>query len=81
LNPAFPNKTLFAQKVAISCFMVKNGLVYHMTMHTAQRSPQEMCNKAHGFLQKIVPIINNGNQFPAFTLNMESDPPQPCDES
>jgi hypothetical protein len=45
-----------------------------MAMHTAQRPPQEMCNEANGFLQEIVPIVNNGNQSPAFTLNMDQTP-------
>ncbi len=61
LSPVFANKTLSAQKAAISCFMAKNGLVHCMAMHTAQCSPQEMCNEAHGFLQEIVPIVNDGN--------------------
>jgi hypothetical protein len=50
LSPAFSNKTLSAQKAAISCFKAKNSLVHRMAMHTAQRPPQEMCNKAQGFL-------------------------------
>ncbi len=39
LSPAFPNKTLSAQKAAISSFMAKNGLIQRMAMHTAQRPP------------------------------------------
>jgi hypothetical protein len=74
LNPAVPNKTLSAQKAAISCFMAKNGLIHCMAMHTAQCPPQEMCNKAHGFLQEIAPIVNDGNRSPAFTLNMDQTP-------
>jgi hypothetical protein len=74
LSPVFANKTLSAQKAAVSCFMAKNGLVHRMAMHTAQRPPQEMCNKAHGFLQEIVPIDNNGNRLPAFSLNMDQTP-------
>jgi hypothetical protein len=61
LSPVFANKTLSAQKAAISCFMAKNSPVHHMATHTVQRPPQEMCNKANVFLQKIVPIINDGN--------------------
>jgi hypothetical protein len=74
LSPVFANKTLCAQKTAISCFMAKNSLVHRMATHTAQSPPQEMCNKANGFLQEIVPIINNGNQLPPFTLNMDQTP-------
>ncbi len=59
LSPAFSNKTLSAQNAAICCFMAKHGLVHCMATHTAQRHPQEMCNEAQGFLQEIVPIINN----------------------
>jgi hypothetical protein len=33
-----------------------------------------MCNEVHGFLQEIVPIVNNGNQPPAFTINMDQTP-------
>ncbi len=44
LSPAFSDKTLSAQKVAISCFMAKNSLVHRMAMHTAQRPTQEMCS-------------------------------------
>jgi hypothetical protein len=68
------NKTLSAQKVAISCFMAKNGHVHRMATHTPQSPPQEICNKANGFPQKIVPIVNNGNRLPAFTLNMDQTP-------
>ncbi len=74
LNPAFSNKTLSAQKVAISCFMVKNGLVHRMATHTTQRPPEEMCNKAHGFLHEIIPIVNDGNRSPTFTINMDQTP-------
>ncbi len=42
------------QKAAISCFMAKNGLVHRMAMHTVQRPPQEVCNKALGYLNVIV---------------------------
>jgi hypothetical protein len=74
LSPVFANKTLSAQKAAISCFMEKNALVHHVATHTAHRPPQEMCNEAHGFLQEIIPIIINANQSPAFTLNMDQTP-------
>ncbi len=74
LSPVFANKTLSAQKAAISCFMAKNGLVHCMAMHTTHCPPQEMCNKAHSFLQEILPIINDGNQSPAFTINMDQTP-------
>jgi hypothetical protein len=33
-----------------------------------------MCNEANGFLQEIVPIVNDGNRLPAFTLNMDQIP-------
>jgi hypothetical protein len=39
LSPAFSDKTLSVQKMSISCFMVKNGLILHMAMHTAQHPP------------------------------------------
>ncbi len=45
-----------------------------MAMHTAQRPLQEMCNKANGFLQEIVPILNNGNRSPAYIINMDQTP-------
>jgi hypothetical protein len=74
LSPVFPNKTLSAQKAAVSCFMAKNGLVHRMATHTMQCPPQEMCNKANSFLQEIVPIVNDGNQLPAYTINMDQTP-------
>ncbi len=43
-------------------------------MHTVQRPPQEMCNKARGYLDGIVLIANNGNQLLAFTINMDQTP-------
>jgi hypothetical protein len=46
-----------------------------MATHTAQcPPPQEMCNKAQGYLNTIVPIINDGNQLPTFTINMDQTP-------
>ncbi len=74
LSPAFSNKSLSPQKVAISHFMANNGLVHRMATHTVQHSPPEMCNKAHSFLQEIIPIINDGNPLPAFTINMDQTP-------
>jgi hypothetical protein len=50
LSTSFSNKTLSAQKAAISLFMAKNGLIHRMATHTVHCPPQEMCNKAHGFL-------------------------------
>jgi hypothetical protein len=38
----------------------KNSLIHRMATHTTQHPPQEMCNEAQGFLQEIVPIINDG---------------------
>jgi hypothetical protein len=61
LSPAFSNKTLSAQEAVISRFTEKNSLVYRMTLHTVQHPPQQMCKEAQGFLQAIVPIVNNGN--------------------
>jgi hypothetical protein len=45
-----------------------------MATHTVQCPPQEMCNEANGFLQEIVPIVNDGNRSPASTLNMDQTP-------
>jgi hypothetical protein len=45
-----------------------------MATHAAQRPPQETCNEARGYLDGIIPIVNNGNQSPAFTLNMDQTP-------
>ncbi len=33
-----------------------------------------MCNEAHSFLEEIVPIINDANRSPTFTLNMDQTP-------
>jgi hypothetical protein len=33
-----------------------------------------MCNEANGFLQEIVPIVNDGNRSPTYTINMDQTP-------
>jgi hypothetical protein len=33
-----------------------------------------MCDKALRYLQEIIPIVNNENQLPAFTINMDQTP-------
>jgi hypothetical protein len=74
LNPVFSNKTLSVKKAAIYCFMAKNRLVHCMATHNLEGPPQETCDKALGYLDGIIPIINNGNQLPAFTINMDQTP-------
>ncbi len=74
LSPGFTSKTLAAQKMCISRFMMRNGLTHHMATHAAQRPPEQVCEEATCHLEVMVPIINDVNQSPAFTINMDQMP-------
>ena len=54
--------------------MMRNGLTHHMAKHTAQRPPGEVSDKAKGHLNVMVPIVNDVNRDPGFTLNMDQTP-------
>ena len=74
LSPAFSEKSLPAQKMAISRIMAKNNLAHRMSTHTAQRPPEEVSQEALGYLEVIVPIVNDSNRSPEFTANMDQTP-------
>ncbi len=80
MSPAFSNKTLFAQKVAISCFMAKNGLVHCMVTHTAQRPPQEMCNSPR-FPPGDCSYCQRWESIARLHPHHGPDPHPPCNES
>jgi hypothetical protein len=68
LSPEFASRSLDAQRASISCFMMQQGLTHHMATHAAQRPPEEVYAEAKGHLEVMVPIVNNINCSPAFTL-------------
>jgi hypothetical protein len=74
LSPGFANKTLAAQKMCISRFMMRNGLTRCMAMHAAQLPPEQVCEEATGHLEVMVPIVDDVNQSSAFTINMDQMP-------
>jgi hypothetical protein len=45
-----------------------------MATHVAQRPPEQVYEKAKGHLEVMVPIVNDINRSPAFTLNMDQTP-------
>ena len=74
LSPAFADKSLPAQKMAVSRLMARNNLAHRMTTHTAQRPPEEVMEEALGYLQVMIPFVIDGNRLPEFTLNMDLTP-------
>ncbi len=74
LSPAFAKKSLAAQKMAVSRVMAKNNLTHRMSTHAAQRPPEEVVQEALGYLEVIVPIVNDVNRSPEFTANMDQTP-------
>jgi hypothetical protein len=45
-----------------------------MATHVAQRPPEQVYEEAQGHLEVSVPIVNDINRSPAFTLNMDQTP-------
>jgi hypothetical protein len=74
LSPAFSEESLPAQKMAISRIMAINNLAHRMSTHAAQRPPEEVNQEALGYLEVIVPIVNDSNCSPEFTANMDQTP-------
>jgi len=74
LCPAFADKTLPAQKMAISRIMARNNLAHRMSTHTAQRPPEEVVQEALGYLEVLRPIISDSNRSLEFTANMDQTP-------
>ena len=74
LSPGFTSKSLNAQRACISCFMMQQGLTRRLAMHAALGPPEEAYEEAKGHLEVMVPIVNNTNCSPAFTLKMDQTP-------
>jgi hypothetical protein len=60
--------------MVISRIMARNNLAHHMSTHAAQRPPEEVMQEARGYLEVIVPIVNDLNRSPEFTANMDQTP-------
>ena len=45
-----------------------------MSTHAAQRPPKEVMQEALGYLEVMIPILNDENRSPEFTLNMDQTP-------
>ena len=71
LSPDFASRSLDAQRASISRFMMQQGLTHRMATHAAQPPPEEVYAEAKGHLEVMVPIVNDTNRSPAFTLNMD----------
>ena len=54
--------------------MVRNKLTHRMLTHAAQRPPEEVMEEARGYLEVMIPILNDENRSPKFTLNMDQTP-------
>jgi len=54
--------------------MARNNLTHRMSMHAAQRPPNEVMQEALGYLEVMIPILNDENRSPEFTLNMDQTP-------
>jgi hypothetical protein len=78
LNPAVPNKTLSAQKSAISCFMAKNGLIHHMATHTTQHPPPRNVQQVPWFPPGDCSHHQQWESIPRRHPQHGSDPRQPC---
>ena len=74
LSPAFSEKSHSAQKMVISCIMARNNLAHRMSTHTTQRPLEEVSQEALGYLEVIVPVVNNLNRLPEFTATMDQIP-------
>ena len=63
-----------AQKVAVSCLMARNNLTHCMSTHAAHRPPKAVMQEALGYLQVMIPILNDVNRLQDVTLNMDQTP-------
>ncbi len=60
--------------MVISRIMARNNLAHHMSTPAAQCPPEEVMQEARGYLEVIVPIVNDLNRSPEFTANMDQTP-------
>ena len=54
--------------------MARNNLTHRMSTNAAQRPPEEVMQEALGYLEVMIPILNDENRSPEFTLNMDQTP-------
>jgi hypothetical protein len=74
LKPEFLQKSCGARLMAISRFLVKNGLTHRVATHKAQRSPGEVRAEALSHLDVQVPRANDPSRHQDFVLNMDQTP-------
>ena len=60
--------------MAISRFLVKNGLTHRVATHKAQRAPGEVHAEALSHLEVQVPRANDPSRHQDFVLNMDKTP-------
>ena len=71
LKPEFLQKSCAARLMAISCFLMRNGLTHRMATHKAQRAPGEVCAEALSHLEVQVLRANDPSCHQDFVLNMD----------
>ena len=74
LKPEFLQKSCAVRKMAISRFLVKNGLTHRLATHKAQRAPGEVRAEALSHLEVQVPRANDPSRHQDFVLNMDQTP-------
>jgi len=74
LKPEFLEKSHAAALASISRFLAKNRLSHRIATHVGQRNPVEVEAEAKGFLEVIVPRVNDANRHPDFVINMDQTP-------
>jgi membrane-bound inhibitor of C-type lysozyme len=74
LKPEFLQKSCGARLMAISRFLVKNGLTHRVATHKAQRAPGEVRVEALSHLEVQVPRANDPSRHQDFVLNMDQTP-------
>ena len=74
LKPEFLQKSCAARMMAISRFLMKNGLTHRVATHKAQRSPGEVRAEAISHLEVQVPQVNDPSRHQGYVLNMDQMP-------
>jgi len=74
LKPEFLQKSCGARLMAISRFLMKNGLTQRVATHKAQRAPGEVRVEALSHLEVQVPRANDPSRHQDFVLNMDQTP-------
>ena len=74
LKPEFLQKSCAAGMMAISRFLVKNGLTHRVATHKTQRAPGEVRAEALSHLKVQVPRANDPSRHQDYVLNMDQTP-------